>query len=128
VLGLGTKSSYDETMEGEALRAAIVKFVDNVVSQINTRPWSCRVAFVNVKDKEAFLNAGFISGLQPETILVVYHLGEEIKDPTTGLSLGYTDKEIAQLKVIWGFGEDGSVAAIISGNPPSVNDICRLKE
>ena len=34
VLGLGTRGGYDETLEGEALRAAIVKFVNNIVTQV----------------------------------------------------------------------------------------------
>ena len=39
-LGMGNKSKYDETLEGEALRAAIVKLVENIISQVNMRPWS----------------------------------------------------------------------------------------
>ncbi|MFH1282566.1 MAG: CsgG/HfaB family protein [bacterium] len=126
VLGMGTKSSYDETLEGEALRAAIVKFVDNIVSQISARPWSCRVAMV--KDSSIYLNAGILSGLKPNTVLIAYHLGEEIIDPTTGISLGNTEEEIGSLKIERNFGEDGSIAKLVAGQMPSSNDICRLKQ
>ena len=125
-LGMGTKSSYDETLEGEALRAAIVEFMDNVVSQLSAKPWSCRV--VMVKGPDIYLNAGSVSGLKPDTELVVFHLGEEIIDPTTGLSLGFTEDEIAAIKVERHFGEDGSIATMVSGRMPSVKDICKLKE
>src|SRR5689334_11935232 len=56
VLGLGTRAGYDETLEGEALRAAIVKFVNNIVDQVAKKPWSCRVA--DVDGQNAYLNAG----------------------------------------------------------------------
>src|SRR5688572_12605912 len=38
VLGLGTRAGHDETLEGEALRAAIVKFVNNIVDQVSKKP------------------------------------------------------------------------------------------
>lgn len=125
-LGMGTKSSYDETMEGEALRAAIVKFVQNIIYQINVKPWSCRVA--QVDKSNIYLNAGFTSGLKIGTKLTVFHLGQEIIDPTTGVSMGNVEDEIAQIEVIRHFGEDGSVAKIKKGRQPSRNDICRLVE
>src|SRR3984893_5387421 len=56
VFGLGTRAGYDETLEGEALRAAIVKFVNNIVTQIEKKPWSCRVA--DVDGQSVYLNAG----------------------------------------------------------------------
>jgi len=125
VLGLGTRSGYDETLEGEALRAAIVKFVDNIISQVNKKPWSCRVA--EVDNDTVYLNAGLASGLEVGKKLKVYHLGKEIKDPTTGLVIGNVENEIAEIEVVRHFGEDGSVAKIIKGSSPSKNDICRLK-
>src|SRR4029078_10516347 len=60
-LGMGNQSKYDETLEGEAARAAIVKFVDNIISQTNKKPWSCLVAAV--KNGSVYLNAGQESGL-----------------------------------------------------------------
>ncbi len=125
-LGMGTKAGYDETLEGEALRAAIVKFVHNIIYQINAKPWSCRVA--QVDKGNIYLNAGFTSGLKVGTKLTIYHLGQEIIDPTTGLSLGNVEDEIGQIEVLRHFGEDGSIAKIIKGTKPSRNDICRLAE
>ncbi|MBD3270940.1 MAG: hypothetical protein GF384_00195 [Elusimicrobia bacterium] len=125
-LGMGTKAGYDETLEGEALRNAIVKFTQNIIYQINAKPWSCRVA--QVDKSNIYLNAGFESGLKVGTRLTVYHLGQEIIDPTTGISMGNVEDEIAEIEVIRHFGEDGSVAKIIKGSRPSTNDICRLAE
>lgn len=125
-LGMGTKAGYDETLEGEALRAAIVKLVHNIIYQINAKPWSCRVA--QIDKGNIYLNAGFTSGLKVKTRLTVYHLGQEIIDPTTGVSMGNVEDEIGQIEVIRHFGEDGSIAKLVKGRKPSRNDICRLVE
>lgn len=125
ILGLGTKGGYDETIEGEALRAAIVKFTDNIISQINKKPWSCRIAAIEGND--IYLNAGQSSGLDLGVKLTIYSLGKEIKDPTTGLIIGYTQKKIGIIEVTGFFGEDGSIAKIIEGTIPKVGDLCRLE-
>lgn len=125
VLGLGGKSSYDETLEGEALRAAIVQFMTNLTSQVNTKPWSCRVAAV--EDGVVYLNAGAASGLEVGRKLKVFSQGKEIKDPTTGILLGYTEKEIGMIKVDRHFGDDGSVANVISGSLPEPKALCRFE-
>ena len=123
-LGMGNQSKYDETLEGEALRAAIVKFVDNIISQVNKKPWSCRVAAV--KDGKIYLNAGLEAGLDVGTKLKVFSQGAEIVDPTTGLVLGQEENEIGTLKVASHFGDNGSVADLVSGNLPKAKDLCRM--
>jgi len=125
-LGLGTKSAYDETLEQEALRAAITKFTRNLMYQINQKPWSCRVA--EVEGDEVYLDAGRESGLRIGTKLAVYHLGKAIKSPTTGLRLGYKENKIGRIKVLRYFGEDGSIAEVVSGDVPSLADLCRLEK
>jgi len=126
ILGMGSKSKYDETLEGEALRAAIVKFMDNVISQVNRKPWSCRVAAV--EEGVIYLNAGQESGLELGQKLKVYSQGKEIKDPTTGLVIGRTEKEVGTLKVGQFFGDDGSIANVLSGSLPQKNYLVRLIE
>jgi curli biogenesis system outer membrane secretion channel CsgG len=76
VLGLGTRAGYDETLEGEALRAAIVKFVNNIVDQVSKKPWSCRVA--DVDGHSVYVNAGHNSGLPIGQKLTAYHIGRPI--------------------------------------------------
>lgn len=126
VLGMGNKSKYDETLEGEALRAAVVKFVDNIISQVNRKPWSCRVAAV--EEGTIYLNAGQESGMSVGQKLAVYSQGKEIKDPTTGLVIGRTEREVGALKIASFFGENGSIANVISGDLPQPGYLCRLVE
>jgi len=126
VLGLGTRQSYDESLEQEAIRAAIVKFVNNIVSQVEKKPWSCRVADADASN--IYLNAGNDSNLPIGKTLTVYKVGREIKDPTTGLVLGNTEEKIGEIKVTRYFGDDGSVAELVKGSLPSKGDIARLKD
>lgn len=126
LFGLGSKSKYDETLEGEALRASIAQFMDNLVSQVNRKPWSCRVAAVEGGD--VYLNAGHESGLEVGQKLNVFSQGAEIKDPTTGLVIGRKEQKIATVKIASFFGDDGSIANLISGSPPSPKYLCRLAD
>lgn len=125
-LGMGNQSKYDETLEGEALRAAIVKFTDNIISQVNTKPWSCRV--VEVEDGSIYLNAGIESGLKAGMKLNVFSQGKEIKDPQSGLVLGRTEKEVGTIKIASFFGDNGAIANVISGSTPVKGYLCRLSE
>jgi curli biogenesis system outer membrane secretion channel CsgG len=125
VLGLGGRGGYDENLEGDALRAALVKFVDNIVNQVNTKPWSCRVAAV--EGDQVYLDAGQASGLGVGQKLTAYHTGKDIVSPTTGLVIGQTEDEIASLEVVRFFGDDGSIAKVTKGSLPSSKDICRFE-
>jgi len=125
-LGMGNQSKYDETLEGEALRAAIVKFTDNIISQVNKKPWSCRVAAV--RDGKVYLNAGLEAGLEVGQKLKVFSQGAEILDPTTGLVLGQEEEELGTLKVASHFGDNGAIANVVSGATPAPKALCRLAE
>jgi curli biogenesis system outer membrane secretion channel CsgG len=125
-LGMGNQSKYDETLEGEALRAAIVKFVDNIVSQVNKKQWSCLVAAV--KNGSVYLNAGQEAGLEIGQKLDVFSQGAEIVDPSSGIVLGHEEQKIGQIKVASYLGDAASIANVISGSVPSTKDLCRLAE
>lgn len=130
LLGLGGRGGYDETLEGKALRASIVEFVDNIVSQVNKKPWSCRIAAVN--QGRLYLNAGVNMGVSNGLKLDCFHLGKEIIDPTTGLVLGNEEVALGRVEVVGSLGEtgEGSVAKFVrpTGVSPKARDICRLSE
>jgi curli biogenesis system outer membrane secretion channel CsgG len=129
-LGLGTRGGYDETLEGKALRAAIVQFTDNIVNQVNKKPWSCRIAGLN--NDMVYLNAGPTMGVEAGMKLNCFHLGKEIHDPTTGLTLGNEEVALGKVKVTGQLGEsgEGSVAKFTdpTGVTPGVKDICRIAD
>jgi len=123
-LGMGTKGGYDETLEGESLRAAIAKFVDNIIYQVNARPWSCRVA--EVDENNIYLDAGQESNLKLGTKLVVFHQGKEIRSPDTGMVIGRTEEKVGEVEVVDYFGENGSTAKVVKGSKPVRGAVCRL--
>jgi len=127
-LGMGTKGGYDETLEGEALRAAIVKFVDNLSNQINKKPWSAMIA--DFTGEEIYLNAGSDSNINPGLKLSCYKQGKEIRDPKSNLIIGYREEYLGDFEVIRYCGESGdcSIAKALNINStPKAGDICRLK-
>jgi curli biogenesis system outer membrane secretion channel CsgG len=124
VLGLGTRAGYDETLEGDALRAAIVKFTNNIVTQVEKKPWSCRVA--DVDGQNIYLNAGNDSGIPIGMKMIVLRAGKEIRDPASGLVIGNAETKIGDMKVVRYFGDDGSVAELKGGSMPSAGDFARL--
>ena len=124
ILGMGTKAGYDETLEGKALRDAIVKFAGNVVNRLSLIAWSCRVA--EVDGPKLYLDAGQRSGLKVGDVLVVIRLGDEIKSPATGVVIGRKETRIGAAKVTGFFGDDGAVAEMADGIGPAKGDMCRL--
>ncbi len=128
-LGMGTRGGYDETLEGEALRAAIVKFVDNISNQLNKRPWSAMIA--DYSGEEIYLNAGSSSNLKEGLELSCYKQGKEIRDPRNNQILGYREEYLGDFEIIrfCGDGGDCSIARALSlKGTPKAGDICRLKK
>ena len=125
VLGIGGTKGYDETLEGKALRAAISKFIDNLIRQMESLPWSGKVAAVD--GDEITINAGRKTGLVIGDRLRVFGEGREVIDPDTKLSLGRKPgREKGEIVVSDFFGEDAAVCRKVSGEGFAVNDIVKL--
>ncbi len=125
VLGIGGTKGYDETLEGKALRAAISKFIDNLIRQMESLPWSGKVAAVD--GDEVTINAGRKTGLVIGDRLRVFGEGREVIDPDTKLSLGRKPgREKGEIVVSDFFGEDAAVCRKVSGEGFAVNDIVKL--
>ena len=127
-LGMGTKGGYDETLEGEALRASIAQFVDNISSQLNKKAWSCTIA--DASGEELYLNAGLDSGITPGMKLDCYHQGAVIRDPRSNLVIGHREEYIGSVQVERYCGDSGdcSVAKLMraASAGAKANDVCRL--
>lgn len=124
-LGLGSSASYDEALEGKALRAAITGLAEGIVAQLAEIPWRCHVA--DVEGGDIYLDAGARSGLQIGQLLEVARLGAEIKSPDTGVVIGRREKSLGTAKVVKYFAQDGAIAQMQgSGAAPARGDVCRL--
>ncbi|MBI2915281.1 MAG: hypothetical protein HYY07_00305, partial [Elusimicrobia bacterium] len=122
-LGLGTQGGYAESIEGDSLRAAVSQLIVYFTSQINKKPWSCRVA--DVEGTTVYLDAGMESGLESGQKLQAFKLGREIRSPRTGIVIGRTEEKLGELVIDSFFGENGSKAFVKSGRSPSPGDLCR---
>ena len=125
-LGMGTKGGYAESIEGDALRAAISQLVVNITSQVNKKPWSCRIP--QVSSNKIYLSAGTESGLKVGQKLKIYSQGAEIKDPDSGIVLGREEEELGELEVSNHAGDKLSVGNLLTGRMPQKGDLCRLIE
>lgn len=124
-LGVGSKSGYDETLEGESLRAAIAKLTENMVSQINASAWTCFIA--EASPDKVYIDAGSASGLEKGKVLDVFRLGKEVYSPATGLVLGREEKKTARVQVLDMFGEDAALVKVLEGNVEK-GDLCKIHE
>lgn len=126
ILGIGTSGGYDETLGHKAIRAAIVKFARNLIYQIDQKVhWYCRVA--EVSEGKIYLDAGRESNLKPGSILNVQRPGKEIRSPETGMVIGRVETEIGTIQIIDYFGDNGSIAKIVSGTQPATGDYARFE-
>ena len=124
-MGMGQRGGYNETLGGEALRAAISTFINNVITQINYIEWSGKVA--RVDGDLVYVNAGRRTGLNVGDLLVVLERGEEIVDPDTGLMLGEAPgARRGTIRVVDFFGEDGGICMVESGVGFQVGDAVRV--
>lgn len=125
VLGIGGKTGYDETMEGKAFRAAVSKFIDNLIQRMAMIEWAGKVAAVD--GREVTVNAGKKTGLVAGDRLAVYGEGREVIDPDTKMPLGRRPgPKKGEIEVVDFFGEDASIGKVLSGGGFAVNDIVRL--
>lgn len=85
--GVGTNSGYDEALEKDALRAAIIDVLDKFVNEMDKRPWQARVA--KISPNIIYINSGNKSNLELGTKLNVYEQGEAIE--LDGKLLGYEE-------------------------------------
>jgi len=124
ILGSGKAGGYDETLEGDAFRAAVVRIMENIVPTLSNVPWYCTVA--QVSDGKIYVNAGKKSNLTIGQSLVIYRSGKEIIDPTNGLVLGREEEKIGTGVVASYLGEDGSVITQQTGDAPKQGDLCKM--
>jgi curli biogenesis system outer membrane secretion channel CsgG len=125
VLGVGGRTGYDETMEGKAFRAAVSKFIDNLIAKMASMEWTGKVA--SVEGGEVTVNAGRKTGLVVGDRLRVYGEGREVIDPDTKISLGRRPgAEKGEIEIVDFFGEDAAIGKVLQGKGFAVNDIVRF--
>jgi curli biogenesis system outer membrane secretion channel CsgG len=99
VLG-GNSSSYDETLVGDASRAAVSKVVALLTKQVTGETISNDIKILLVKEQEVYITAGSLSGVSAGDLYTVIKKGDELKDEDTGVSFGFIEEEIGIIEVV----------------------------
>ena len=129
ILGFGTSGA---TADNSIMDSAVRKAVINCVALIRTASmkvaWQGSIIKINA-DGTAVVKPGSESGMQPGMNFVVYSKGEELKDPDTGLSLGFQLKKVGGLTITGDFGDGGKAATakISTGKGLKAGDVIKPK-
>jgi curli biogenesis system outer membrane secretion channel CsgG len=113
---------FEKTPLGEATREVINEAVKLIISEMKEIPWEGSV--VTVRDGKVYINAGSNANVKEGDVFVVYEKGEELIDPTTGLSLGAEKTELGKIKVD-SVEEKYSTAEVLEGSGFSQGNIIR---
>lgn len=124
IAGISSGSSIDDTQVGKALRKSIHKLVNAVSKQMSQVPWSGRI--VKADGRNIIVNAGLTANIQPGSTFRIYKRGEELKDPSSGESLGYEETLIGEAMATEIL-EKMTKAVAKSGVGFSAGDVVRLK-
>jgi len=113
---------FEKTPLGKATREVIKEAVELIISEMKKIPWEGSV--VMLKDGKVYINAGSSDNVEQGDRFLVYEKGEELVDPTTGLSLGAEETELGIVKVV-SVKEKFSIAEAVLGSGFSRGNIIR---
>jgi curli biogenesis system outer membrane secretion channel CsgG len=123
VLGVGESGGYDESLEMDAFRAAVIKLTENIIPAIDEIPWTCNV--VKIAEAKLYIDAGKKSNLEIGDVMEIYHKGAEVKN-LAGQILGYEETRVGSGTVVDFIGEDGAILQVESGEEFTMPLICKI--
>jgi curli biogenesis system outer membrane secretion channel CsgG len=95
--GLGGQY-FHKTPLGKAVQNAIDQGVILLGTRILNAPWEGKV--VTAQAGKIYINAGEREGIKVGDTFVVYHRGEELRDPDTGELLDYVEDKLGTISVV----------------------------
>lgn len=98
VLGIGTRSGYDRSLDGKAISAAISKLVNNLVENLLDQPW--RSAVLSLEGEELMIAGSRAEGLAEGDRLAVLLRGRTVFNPRTGSPVELPGKKVATIEVV----------------------------
>ena len=124
VLGFGSKSTADTGLRAGALRDALSKALEKMVSKLNSVPYQSRILLI--ENQSVLIKAGEKSRLPVGARFGVYRAGQELVDPETGRSLGKREKMIGEISLTNHQNDRISEAKITSGIGFQAGDVLRV--
>ena len=122
-------SNFQETILGEATRAAVTDLVTQLVSQsgkVEATQISINGLVADATGNEVIINVGKAAGVTPGMRLVVERVSREIKDPATGAVLRKVTAPVGEVEVTQ-VDDASAVARIVSGQGFMVGDMVKGK-
>jgi curli biogenesis system outer membrane secretion channel CsgG len=89
---------FQKSPLGKAVQDALDQAVVLLGTRIINEPWTGKV--VMAKDGKIYINAGERNGIKVGDVFVVYHRGEELRDPDTGELLDFIEEKLGTISVI----------------------------
>lgn len=124
-----SSSNFQETILGEATRAAVEQLAAQLIAQAGKVP-STTVAVeglvADVSGGTVIINVGKSAGVEVGMKLAVERVGREVKDPATGKVLRRLTTQVGEIEVTE-VDEVSAVAKIVSGEGLKVGDIVKNK-
>lgn len=119
-------NAWDDTDLGKAAREAINECVELISENMAEIPWSGRVIKMNA-DGTVLIKPGSEGNVGKGDEFDVYQVGEEIKDPDTGASMGAEETKVGRVKVVSDMlGGKAAKATVVSGKGFKAGDVIRL--
>jgi len=122
-------SNFEETILGEATRAAVDDLVSQLVGQsgkVEATQVSINGLVADAAGSEIIINVGKSSGVTVGMKLLVERISREIKDPATGNVLRKITSPVGEIEVTQA-DETSAVARVISGQGFNVGDLVKSK-
>lgn len=121
-------SAWSDSDIGKATRKAVDGCAGLITENMGKVEWSGKVLKVNA-DGTILIKPGSEGNVKPGMEFIIVRLGEDVKDPDTGLSLGAEEETVGAIKVI----EDAlkgkaAKARVTDGKDLKVGDIVREKK
>lgn len=121
------QSQFDQSLVGKATREAINEIVKLLDTASQTIQWEAKIIKATPSGK-VYINKGSLSGVKIGDVFAVYHKGEPLIDPDTGISLGAEEEKIGTIKIVQDIaGGKASVARVLSGSGFQTGDIVRAQ-
>lgn len=96
-LGVGSRASYDSSLNDQAISAAVSKLIDNIINKLTDSPWKSYI----LDKQEGFylISGGKSQGIELGNVFVVEQMGKKVKNPQTGGFITLPGKKVAKIKV-----------------------------
>lgn len=123
VLGMGEDGGYDESLELDAFRAAVINLTENIVIALDKEPFVCDV--VKISGSKLYIDAGKKSNLKIGTQLDLFKKENFITN-LSGQIIGFEEQFIITAMVSDFFGNNGAILSFESDSSLVLPLFCRI--